>query len=395
MGFNISGLVLNKNFEENFEDLQIVLGWNLEKQSIIDFETASSNWKESGICDVLFSSKGTLIFLNMDLCTDPFPVRNANTFTFALSETSMAFNLNFCEDGLEKRSIMEVHGKRIRNSGKPLSVEAKSDDTPDIVWNQIEMMLGKSYWSIPPDEKVVRYKFVKGKKKINQSTYYDKVDSNGQTKLQKIQSNPPRTLNDVYAEKQKIKTKEKVTDNGSSFSNEKIAGNRISHEPRKKWWMFWQKDSKQDQTKVSIVPQPTAKNGHSIPPSAGQSEPPAADQSEHSGADESEPLKRSILFECCDGFFCKKDHGEQTDRYAKGKKDLQIVRRGGQQATDQQGTWHLPQHGGQVHRVLQVLQADALRGLGDDPGGDPQALQGGPKAQERTAEDLGAVLPLF
>jgi len=139
----------------------------------------------------------------------------------------------------------------------------------------------------------------------------------------------------------------------------------------------------------------SAKNGHSIPPSAGQSEPPAADQSEHSGADESEPLKRSILFECCDGFFCKKDHGEQTDRYAKGKKDLQIVRRGGQQATDQQGTWHLPQHGGQVHRVLQVLQADALRGLGDDPGGDPQALQGGPKAQERTAEDLRAVLPLF
>ena len=29
--------------------------------------------------------------------------------------------------------------------------------------------------------------------------------------------------------------------------------------------------------------------------------------------------------------------------------------------------------------------------LGDDPGGDPQALQGGPKAQERTAEDLRAV----
>ena len=81
-----------------------------------------------------------------------------------------------------------------------------------------------------------------------------------------------------------------------------------------------------------------------------------------------------ILFECCDGFFCKKDHGEQTDRYAKGKKDLQIVRRGGQQSTHQQGTWHLLQHGRQVHRVLQVLQADALRGLGDDPGGDLQAL---------------------
>ncbi|WP_431129904.1 hypothetical protein, partial [Flagellimonas flava] len=29
-------------------------------------------------------------------------------------------------------------------------------------------------------------------------------------------------------------------------------------------------------------PYTVAKNGHSIPPSAGQSEPPAADQSEHS-----------------------------------------------------------------------------------------------------------------
>ena len=77
-----------------------------------------------------------------------------------------------------------------------------------------------------------------------------------------------------------------------------------------------------------------------------------------SRADESEPLKRLTLFECCYGFFCKKDHGEQTNRYAKGKKDLQIVRRGCQQTTHQKGTGHLPQHGGQVHRVLQVLQVD-------------------------------------
>jgi hypothetical protein len=159
MGFNLSGLVINKNYSDDFEGLQKQLGWNLIKQDEINFETASSNWTDEGICNVYFLDKGTLMFINMDMCTDGYPLKNDNTLTFALSETSMAFNINYCENGIEKRSIMEVNGERMQNEGNPLEVEEKSGDTSEIIWNQIEVVLGKSFWNIEPDEKAMRYVF--------------------------------------------------------------------------------------------------------------------------------------------------------------------------------------------------------------------------------------------
>ena len=120
MGFNLSGLAINTNYESEFDNLQKELGWNLEKQAEIDFETASSNWKDDGICDAYFSEKGTLLFISMDMCTESWPLKKDNSLTFALSETSMAFNINYCENGIEKRSIMEVNDQRMRDTGEKL-----------------------------------------------------------------------------------------------------------------------------------------------------------------------------------------------------------------------------------------------------------------------------------
>lgn len=159
MGFNLSGLAISRNYSNDFDYLQKQLGWNLEKLGEINFEEASSNWKEEGICDVYFSEKGTLLFISMDMCTDSFPLKNENTLTFALSETSMAFNINYCENGVEKRSIMEVNGEKMQNEGNSLEVEQKSEDTSEIIWNQIEVVIGKRFWDIEPDEKAIRYHF--------------------------------------------------------------------------------------------------------------------------------------------------------------------------------------------------------------------------------------------
>jgi hypothetical protein len=174
MGFNISGLAINKNYEKEFDKLQKELGWNLEKQSEINFETASANWTEEGICNVYFSENGTLIFMGMDMCTDSFPLKNENTLTFALSETSMAFNINYCENGVEKRTIMEVNDERMTDDGDKLEVEEKSEDTSEIIWNQIEKVIGKRFWDIEPNEKATRYVFSKniGGKSL-EDVFYD------------------------------------------------------------------------------------------------------------------------------------------------------------------------------------------------------------------------------
>lgn len=170
MGFNVSGLAINRNYENDFESLQKELGWNLERQADIDFETASSNWKDEGICDVYFSANGTLLFISMDRCTESWPLKNDNSLTFALSETSMAFSINYCENGIEKRSIMEVNGERMQDEGDRLAVEDRSEDTAEIIWNQIEVVTGKSFWDIEPGEKAARYVFVKANANIPAAT---------------------------------------------------------------------------------------------------------------------------------------------------------------------------------------------------------------------------------
>ena len=207
MGFNISGLAINKNYEYDFEKLQRDLGWSLIKDAEIDFETASENWTEEGICTVYFSEKGTLIFLNMDICSESYPIKDANTLTFALSETVMAFNLNYCENGIEKRSIIEVNDERMQDEGEILDVEATSEDTSELIWNQIEVVLGKRFWDIELEEKATRFIF---------------KDS---------QNSSAEILKEDKIVKQNITEQKNV---GTIVSN-----NRASASESKKWWEFW------------------------------------------------------------------------------------------------------------------------------------------------------------
>ncbi len=160
MGFNVSGLVINENYENRMEDLQAALGWNLQKGETISFETASSNWKDERLCDVYFSEKGTLLFISMERCAQPLGIKNTNTLTFALSETSMVFNRSYCENGIVKRSIMEMEGDRMSARGEQLPVEEISEDTSEIIWNQLAVVLGKRFWDIEFGEKAERYTFV-------------------------------------------------------------------------------------------------------------------------------------------------------------------------------------------------------------------------------------------
>ena len=73
-------------------------------------------------------------------------IENDNVLTFALSETSMVFKINYTEKGIEKRSIIEANDERMEDSGKELAVEKESEDTSEIIWNQIEVLLGKRFF---------------------------------------------------------------------------------------------------------------------------------------------------------------------------------------------------------------------------------------------------------
>ena len=159
MGFNISGIAISKNFEKNLDELQSAFGWKIEKQEEIFFEQASENWKEEDLCDIYFTDNGTLIFIDMGRCIEPFKIGENNVLTFAYSATSMAFNLNYCEGAELKRTIMEVEGQRLADEGEKLEIENKSEDISENIFEQIGVVLGKSFWEIQSDERAVRFLF--------------------------------------------------------------------------------------------------------------------------------------------------------------------------------------------------------------------------------------------
>jgi hypothetical protein len=171
MGINISGIAINRNYENDFEELTEALGWKLQKQAEINFGAAVSNWKEKGICDVYFTENGTILFVNMELCIESRGTENDHVLTFILSETSMTFSLHYAEKGDLKRIFIGDNDKQVFSSGQPLEVEATTADMSNIIWNQLAVVIGKSFWDIEHGDKAFRYIFVDEKEEVKVPSY--------------------------------------------------------------------------------------------------------------------------------------------------------------------------------------------------------------------------------
>ena len=158
MGHNISGIAINKNFENNTEELSKLLGVELQIENEIIFEEASENWKEEGYFDVYFSKNGTLVFANIDYCLEPYSHKETNILTFALSETSMTFNIGYTENDVLVRSIMKVNDDIIDEEGEPLQCEIDNeDDMTEAIFDQIGEVIGMHFYEIELDEKAYRF----------------------------------------------------------------------------------------------------------------------------------------------------------------------------------------------------------------------------------------------
>jgi hypothetical protein len=161
MGYNISGIAVNKNLKTKIDSIENEIGYKLDFLAEVSFETASANWKEEGICDIYFGNNGTLIFLSHELSMESYSIIGLPTITFAISETSMAFCFHYCENGLIKRSRAEVEGQELPSEGEKLDIESSSVDTSEIIWQLIDKTIGQSFSSIDLSEKAYRYRLVK------------------------------------------------------------------------------------------------------------------------------------------------------------------------------------------------------------------------------------------
>ncbi len=157
MSFNIAGLVINKNLQNDIAQIETLLGEKLVFDEDVDFDDAIESFKEDEYCDIYFSEQGTVIFLSMDTACNPFSSKDYDTFSFVLSEMAMMFSVNYVKQGNLVRSLVEANGSLMENTGEPLEFEQNEDDISALIHHLFTQVLGKSFFSIDAEADCYRY----------------------------------------------------------------------------------------------------------------------------------------------------------------------------------------------------------------------------------------------
>ncbi len=159
MGFNISGLVIDKNYKDEIDKIETILGTKLVFEKEVVFEEASENWKSEDYCDIYFSQKGTLIFTSKEKAAYEYNIESQKAFSFAVSEISMSFAVNLTENCKMIRSFFQTKdGTRHQEVGGKLPFEEKESEVLQLIHHLIESTLGKSFRGIDLEENCYRYR---------------------------------------------------------------------------------------------------------------------------------------------------------------------------------------------------------------------------------------------
>jgi hypothetical protein len=159
MGLNISGLVIDKNYENNINELESILGQKLVFDKEVSFEDALENWKEDTYCDIYFAENGTFILLSMELGGFDFYAKNQIAYSFVLSEMTMMFAVNYTQNDQLLRSIM-ISDEGTEDEGEPFEFEdVEDEDKSTLIYDLIEHTLGESFDDIDLEATCYRYSF--------------------------------------------------------------------------------------------------------------------------------------------------------------------------------------------------------------------------------------------
>lgn len=168
MGFNISGLAIDKNCRAELATLEKLLGQSLLLEGEIPFEEAISLYREDGYCHAYYSDRGTLLFLSPEYGSDMYLLPGQRTLAFVLHEISSSYSLQYSEDGMPRRAILSSEGALLLSDGEPLRYEialrgeyAEPCDQGELIMTLLQEFIGRPIDSIEMLEQTcLRYRLV-------------------------------------------------------------------------------------------------------------------------------------------------------------------------------------------------------------------------------------------
>lgn len=231
MGFNISGMVIDNNFNKCIDAFQDGMQWGIEVVEEINFEQASANWTPDDTVNIYFSEKATMIFYPFEWTLEPDHPQNVNSLGFAYSETAMTFAVSYLDEKGNYRFFIENEGERQLESGTPLALEQEFPTADGLIFKLFDVLLDQSFFTIESNERAYRCK------KIPYNPH--KIE----TKI--ISNNCIITESEViFEEVQKAPSIKEVGIIVNEIGKPEILREKSEHpilekQPTKKWWEFW------------------------------------------------------------------------------------------------------------------------------------------------------------
>ena len=158
MGLNLGGLCINRNLAVKEDRIEEILGTLLEPMGTFSLEDAMSDWPNETFVDVYYSEHGTYVLCDIDFCIIPYYIEGAACLSFVHVETSMSFSLNYTDNAQLLREITEHEGEIMDQSGDELPEEDENKDTGALIFALFEKVMGTSFWNVPPDAILHRFK---------------------------------------------------------------------------------------------------------------------------------------------------------------------------------------------------------------------------------------------
>ncbi|BDD02454.1 hypothetical protein [Persicobacter psychrovividus] len=229
MGFNIAGLVINKNYEKDIKQLSDDLEWGIEIIEEVSFEIASSNWTPEDEFRLYFGEQGTMIFHSHDLVAEHDSSLSADTLNYAYSETAMAFQIDLFKKGQLVRSIFEHEGDRKMEEGEPLALEKENPTADELTFALIHELFGESFYEIDFAAKAFRCK------KVNYTRPSNEVAE--QQIIEDLEESPSPEVSMISEEDSPEVSV--ISEEGLKEKEFAPTTNAAPAEAQKKWWQFW------------------------------------------------------------------------------------------------------------------------------------------------------------
>lgn len=156
MGFNFTGITIDKNFEKDPKEVLKFLGLPLTFEKAIDFESGTG-FKDGDYFDIFFSEMGTSIYTYEPFQIDPTQSKDCSVLSYMVSETAMAFYMSLDKFGTRIREVIDHEGDISSNIGEPLEIE-KDNHLMEAIIKQKEIMFGHNFYQMPLDYQGYRYK---------------------------------------------------------------------------------------------------------------------------------------------------------------------------------------------------------------------------------------------